>query len=118
MWKSNIRHLPIGIPSGCDSCQGYQAAGLAEYIHQEKGIPYLVTEHYSGFLRQAIPPVSHSFYRSAFNHCEGGHCVSPDYEMRSTVTDASIRVIPNYTIRMYFPGPDRPSSAIFSGYHR
>src|SRR5690349_7892213 len=41
--------------------QGYQAGWVAEYIFQKTGIPYIITEHFSGFLLQNIPIVQHQF---------------------------------------------------------
>jgi len=77
--------------------KGYQAGWVANYIHQKTGIPFIITEHYSGFLQHTIPIVQHQFIKTAFDNAQLVTAVSPGLkEALKIYTDNSIQVIPNY----------------------
>ncbi len=77
--------------------QGYQAGWIADYLHQKTAIPFVITEHYSGFLQHTIPIVQHQFIKNAFDHAQLLTAVSPGLKDALKVfTDNSIQVVPNY----------------------
>jgi teichuronic acid biosynthesis glycosyltransferase TuaC len=77
--------------------QSFQAGWIADYLHQKTGIPFIITEHYSGFLQQVIPIVQHQFIKTAFDHAQFLTAVSPGLKSALKIfTDNSIEVIPNY----------------------
>ena len=77
--------------------QGFQAGWVAEYLHEKTSIPFIITEHYSGFLLQSIPIVQHQFIKNAFDQAQFVSAVSPGLKAALKVyTDNSIKVIPNY----------------------
>ena len=88
--------------------QGYQAGWVADYIHQKTGIPFVISEHYSGFLQQTIPIVQHQFIKTAFDRAQLLTTVSPGLkDVLKIYTDNSIKVIPNYyNPRIFFHDPN------------
>jgi glycosyltransferase involved in cell wall biosynthesis len=95
--------------------QGYQAGWVAEFIFQKTGIPYIITEHYSGFLLQNIPIVQHQFIKTAFDNANLMTAVSPGLKAALKIyTDNSIEVIPNYyNPKIFFHDPAVKKSEIF-----
>jgi glycosyltransferase involved in cell wall biosynthesis len=88
--------------------QGYQAGWVAEFIHQKTGIPFIITEHYSGFLQHTIPIVQHQFIKTAFDNAQLVTAVSPGLkEVLKIYSDNAIQVIPNYyNSEIFFRDPD------------
>jgi len=92
-----LDHFSQDGPPDVIHAQGYQAGWVAEYIHEKKGTPYIITEHYSGFLLQNIPIVQHQFIKIAFDNADLVTAVSPGLKAALKIyTDNSIDVIPNY----------------------
>lgn len=95
--------------------QGYQAGWVAEFIFQKTSIPYIITEHYSGFLLQNIPIIQHQFIKTAFDNANLVTAVSPGLKAALKIfTDNSIEVIPNYyNPKIFFHDPAVKKSEIF-----
>lgn len=104
-----IQHFRAHTSPDVIHAQGYQAGWVAAFIFHQTGIPYIVTEHYSGFLNGAIPARNLPFIRSAFNNAKFVTAVSPGLkEAMTTYTDADISVVPNeYNPDIFFPDPHR-----------
>ncbi|HSF88104.1 MAG TPA: glycosyltransferase [Saprospiraceae bacterium] len=110
-----IQHFKAHTSPDVLHAQGYQAGWVAEFVFQQTGIPYIVTEHYSGFLSGTIPARNLPFIRSAFNHARLVTAVSPGLkEAMAPYTDADITVIPNdYNPDIFFPEPHRKLTNYF-----
>ncbi|HQW25435.1 MAG TPA: glycosyltransferase [Saprospiraceae bacterium] len=104
-----IQHFKVHTSPDVIHAQGYQAGWIAEFIFHQTGIPYIATEHYSGFLNSAIPARNLPFIRTAFNNAKFVTAVSPGLKEAMTHhTDADISVIPNdYNPDIFFQEPHR-----------
>jgi glycosyltransferase involved in cell wall biosynthesis len=95
--------------------QGYQAGWIAEFVFHNTGIPYIITEHYSGFLQENIPISHKPFIRSALNTARQVTAVSPGLKDAMThYTDADILVVPNdYNPEVFFTDPSHRKAEAF-----
>jgi len=95
--------------------QGYQAGWVADFIHQKTGIPFIITERYSGFLQNNIPIVQHQFIKTAFDNAQLVTSVSPGLKVLLKIyTDNSIAVIPNYyNPNLFFHDPTQRQPDVF-----
>jgi glycosyltransferase involved in cell wall biosynthesis len=95
--------------------QGYQAGWVAEFINEKTSIPYIITEHFSGFLLQNIPIVHHQFIKTAFDNADHVTAVSPGLKAALKIyTDNSIEVVPNYyNPKIFYHDPTVKKSEVF-----
>jgi len=110
-----IQHIRAHSTPDVIHAQGYQAGWVAEFIFHQTGIPYIITEHYSGFLHEAIPARNLPFIRLAFNNAKFVTAVSPGLKDALTAyTDAAISVLPNeFNPDIFFSEPHRKQTNHF-----
>lgn len=92
-----LYHLQTNFQPDLIHAQGYQAGWLGAYIHNKTGIPYIISEHYSGFLQHRIPPFHTPFIRSSLSQAKIVTAVSPGLcDALKPYADTPIRLVPNY----------------------
>ncbi len=102
-----IKHFQLHTSPDLVHAQGYQAGWIAEFVFHKTGIPYIITEHYSGFLQENISTAHLPFIRSAMDNASRVTAVSPGLkEAMAQYTDVAITVFPNdYNTAIFFPEP-------------
>ena len=75
----------------------YLASFVASAIKKKMGIPYVYTEHLSGFLLDSIPGLHQKFILQNIKEADIITCVSPGLKSKlQTFTTSYIHVVPNY----------------------
>lgn len=104
-----LKHFQAHSSPDLIHAQGYQAGWIAEFVFHKTGIPYIITEHYSGFLQENISSIHRPFIRSSMNKASLVTAVSPGLkEAMAQYTDADIKVVPNdYNSEIFYTDPSQ-----------
>lgn len=90
------------------------AGPAAQKISAELGVPYVITEHFSGFQRDTLSNGMLRRARDSFRHAAQVAAVSPSLKttlvQRDLVHSHRVRVIPNFVDEDVFTLPPRPRS--------
>jgi glycosyltransferase involved in cell wall biosynthesis len=101
-----------GVPDLIHAHSARWAGAAAARIGEALAVPYVLTEHYSGLQRDAVPAWRWPLVEEGIRHASGLAAVSAplrDTMARRTLADpASIDLIPNPVCPAQFSLPDRP----------
>jgi len=90
------------------------AAAAAARIQERTGIPYVVTEHFSGYREDRVFAWQWPIIREGFDHASGIACVSrslrQDLVTRGLVDTTDVEIIPNPVDPMFFRSPTKDQS--------
>jgi glycosyltransferase involved in cell wall biosynthesis len=90
------------------------AAAAAARIQEQTGIPYVVTEHFSGFREGNVFPWQWPIIREGFDNASGIACVSrslrQDLVTQGLVDTTEVEIIPNPVDPMFFRSPTKDQS--------